>query len=201
MKTIYLIGIAMLCLSTTLKSQFCDDAETLECSATLMGSNGTGIFEADSYCDNPFAIGYFSSEKVYIIEPTSTALYNISLVITGGDDLDIFLLTSECDKDICIADMTQVDQDTHTSILEAGETYYLVVDGATNGAGEPIISEFNISVDCTPLEFPCDSEQIECGTTFSSNDTGSSTLESYDCLLYTSPSPRDLSTSRMPSSA
>ena len=26
-------------------------------------------------------------------------------------------------------------------------------------------------------------------------------LEGYDCLLYTSPSPRDLSTSRMPSSA
>ena len=27
------------------------------------------------------------------------------------------------------------------------------------------------------------------------------TVEFYDCLLYTSPSPRDLSTSRMPSSA
>ena len=26
-------------------------------------------------------------------------------------------------------------------------------------------------------------------------------VEGYDCLLYTSPSPRDLSTSRMPSSA
>ena len=30
---------------------------------------------------------------------------------------------------------------------------------------------------------------------------GISTPNTYDCLLYTSPSPRDLSTSRMPSSA
>ena len=30
---------------------------------------------------------------------------------------------------------------------------------------------------------------------------GGSPLENSDCLLYTSPSPRDLSTSRMPSSA
>ena len=45
----------------------------------------------------------------------------------------------------------------------------------------------------------------KCGIdTLNENDAVEFTLEEYkgrDCLLYTSPSPRDLSTSRMPSSA
>ena len=40
-----------------------------------------------------------------------------------------------------------------------------------------------------PVEFEFEKEDYEFG------------LLKYDCLLYTSPSPRDLSTSRMPSSA
>ena len=39
-------------------------------------------------------------------------------------------------------------------------------------------------------------EQLE-----KAKDTGTDRIEFYTCLLYTSPSPRDLSTSRMPSSA
>ena len=38
-------------------------------------------------------------------------------------------------------------------------------------------------------------------TAFCSSTTAFTTVCSYGCLLYTSPSPRDLSTSRMPSSA
>ena len=43
------------------------------------------------------------------------------------------------------------------------------------------------------LEINLDTDQI--------HDALDDTIQMYNCLLYTSPSPRDLSTSRMPSSA
>ena len=44
-------------------------------------------------------------------------------------------------------------------------------------------------------------EYVERVAVFMSEDMLKTIIEDYYCLLYTSPSPRDLSTSRMPSSA
>ena len=45
------------------------------------------------------------------------------------------------------------------------------------------------------------SEELEVKVAFLEDALSTLSDEHYSCLLYTSPSPRDLSTSRMPSSA
>ena len=46
---------------------------------------------------------------------------------------------------------------------------------------------------CNPMPFSISFEELQIGSFYNAKNIG--------CLLYTSPSPRDLSTSRMPSSA
>ncbi len=182
MKAILLIGLALLCLSMTVNAQVCVDPDPLGCPSSVFGSNATGLFNQDSYCGNPFAVGYLSSEKVYIIEPTQTQLYTITLNITAGDDLDFFMLTDVCDNVICVDDSDQLTPDIFTAELQAGMTYYLVVDGAVNAAGEPIISEFTIDVECTSLGLDCDGIEIECDETISSTTGGNSNnVSEYSC--------------------
>ena len=82
-------------------------------------------------------------------------------------------------------------------ILKSGETF----SGINFGSNEPKIGEliFNTAMTgyqeiITDLSY---TDQLICFTYPQIGNTG----VNKDCLLYTSPSPRDLSTSRMPSSA
>ena len=66
----------------------------------------------------------------------------------------------------------------------------IITNRMVNGA--PVVSTgLRVTGVCTATSFSGDG----------SNLSGLASREVYGCLLYTSPSPRDLSTSRMPSSA
>ena len=66
------------------------------------------------------------------------------------------------------------------------------------------IPQFMLAGDLLNDPAACQSAQaISCGVFLNnqSNDFGTNLLDTYSCLLYTSPSPRDRTRSRMPSSA
>ena len=89
------------------------------------------------------------------------------------------------------------------SITANGSNYDLVLDTAQgDGAGNGIAQ--GTSLTFQPVFITQDTDRRQYG--LEALDTYSKIIypqmwNSYICLLYTSPSPRDLSTSRMPSSA
>ena len=120
-----------------------------------------------------------------------------SYVVNEDDSVSITLAGSDIDGDV----LTYVldSQPSNGSLTGAGDSYtytpnadfsgsdaftYHVNDGAVDSAVVTVSITVNSSNDAP-----------------SANDINVSTDEDTACLLYTSPSPRDLSTSRMPSSA
>ena len=80
-----------------------------------------------------------------------------------------------------------------TPVLEIGED--LVLNPATRKVLPQVIDAHNEDPEGTLAALPWLKEDIEFSPQIAD------LLKNLDCLLYTSPSPRDLSTSRMPSSA
>ena len=111
--------------------------------------------------------------------------------------------------DAIISAMTKTDE--RDQVVDFTRAYYTSSQGVIGGSGSASIS------DVSELNAAGITVGVQSGTTsdiFANGDAdnvanlGDATIVAYDdfpsvitCLLYTSPSPRDLSTSRMPSSA
>ena len=113
----------------------------------------------------------------------------LSTSFTGEDSLDIAIDNGNPSQSPLGTKMG-FDGDTDNSPLKVdGVTYSFPVGGATMVVGDSTDLSVGFTGACTYSSFT-DLTPDDCGT---GNSMG--------CLLYTSPSPRDLSTSRMPSSA
>ena len=83
-----------------------------------------------------------------------------------------------------------------TSVRIAAGTYRVVIDGTFDGV-ELVDGRVDLERQSAKVVSITRSDLLEKSTTKKTTTKERKT----DCLLYTSPSPRDLSTSRMPSSA
>ncbi len=127
----------------------CAPVAQLVCGAQVVGDtsdfNSGSTSELDAY---PIVVGnYESPEIAYMFKATSNAEVSFSLVDPEPTsvDHDIFLLSSSSG---CNAEAAM--ERGHNSIRfspEAGQEYYLVVDGYNGDEGE-----FALSVDCDPVE-------------------------------------------------
>ena len=150
MKTILIQVIFFLCLSPNVIGQgLCDMPISVECGLSEQFNNETFTFSAGSYCAGG---SYNSSEIVFVLNPSQTEQYTIVMSNITSGNLDMFLLDSSCDANTCIAHTAgQMPSDQIVVTLTAGNTYYLVVDGDINGAGEPVVSDFNLEIECETL--------------------------------------------------
>ena len=175
--------------------------------------NGFGIENAVWY---EFTV---ENEGNHTLALTNT-ICALSYAVYPAEDIscdNIFQSTLNSDRAFCVA--LGAGSDSTVMVMEEG-SYYLVIDGAGG-----VSCDFNLEVYEGPVCSPPEDVEVESSSTsaelswesegFAFNiewgaegfPQGIGTMLSTAdnpytfCLLYTSPSPRDLSTSRMPSSA
>ena len=127
---------------------------------------------------------------------------NSDAIISG---LDAILVHNAISQNLTIEDMPAADVDANGVIDQ--DDFQLVVDniGSLNAdvsdANESAASSGDFDSDGTAGGTSGSSQTGFSDATNATTQTNGSDGSSQTCLLYTSPSPRDLSTSRMPSSA
>ena len=154
-----------------------------------------------------------SDNTIPVITLTGNAMETVEC---GGTYMDAGAMAMDvCDGDI--SGNIVVDDDGFDAGVPGTYTYtYNVMDGAGNAATE-VTRTVTVSDNTGPVITLTGNatETVECGGTYM--DAGAMAADACEgdvsgnivvdddgfdaCLLYTSPSPRDLSTSRMPSSA
>jgi hypothetical protein len=115
-------------------------------------------------CDGlPFAIGGGSSEVVYELTPDVDGVYTFNT--QGTYDHSIYVVT-DCTAitTSCIAgEEYYSDQETLSVALEAGLTYYIIVDGQSQASNDAGVLTFDAEVPCIP---ECEGKQCgddDCG--------------------------------------
>ena len=175
---------------------------------SMSGTGGAGVFGAAgadlavySGVDLGFALSGASDNGM---------TFSASLDMGGGQTLDAG------DFELDTQDMG-VDDNASVTIGVAGVTIVLSQNGVDDLYDDDIAADIGVSgsmgdlgysfvtgledADPTSLSISYTAGAISGSVATSDQGDASNVSVSYACLLYTSPSPRDLSTSRMPSSA
>ena len=137
---------------------------------------------------------------------TTVATFKVGTGVTASSDGDIFA-TGVCTATSFVGALTgnvtgTLQTAAQTNITSVGSLSSLVVTGGITATGGNVVmnDSSGSSANRIKLGTSQDLSLFHNGThSFINNSQGTLVLQS--CLLYTSPSPRDLSTSRMPSSA
>ena len=170
----------------------------------LSASGSTSTITAQAVDEAGFPVTYdwdgFSDSTVY----TASSLPNQITNVTESDG--VFTLTPSTNTSHAGAftfrtkasDGAQVSLATTTVNLSFSTDITTPNTSPFNSAGT---NSFDITVGQTPTSGSGLSSTLDQGKKYFELVQGTGTSHPYTCLLYTSPSPRDLSTSRMPSSA
>lgn len=172
-----------LCYETTSDTGIdCNSAIPLLCGGAEFGNPFFANNNVEDYCNQ--YINLTGPEVVYSIFPNTTGRHTIYLETDNtGADLDMFLLTGDCDATQCIASSdgaSPANIDLIDVVLNANQQYYLVVDGDNNGGSTADQSVFGIYMNC---ESDCEPQrELECNEPDSwLNGDGQSRFAFYQC--------------------
>ena len=137
-------------------------------------------------------LAFLSDENVILSQPGDLGNFfvNTALTVSGTDPIDI-----SCSSKYPAILFDALEVNTGLIIFAANQQFMLATDSDIlnpETARLSSISTYNYNTAVPP---------ISLGTVAGFLDNAGAHTRFFVCLLYTSPSPRDLSTSRMPSSA
>jgi hypothetical protein len=157
----------------------CDADLTVDCGDAGTADTATGRTNHDYYCGE-LQPEYAAPEQVFRIVPAQAGIVDFQTVTAGGQELDAFVIgdigTGDiCDPSICRDRSQSSGGDERLAFFaEAGEAYYLVVDGPAGQAGA-----FDYSVACRSEACSFD-ELLACGDSVSGDSSlGVSSVTAY----------------------
>ena len=153
------------------------------------------VFGADTYIWSPSFGLSSTNSNIVVANPNSSITYNVV-----GTDVNLCMDSIEFELNIQAPPTILVSP--NSPVICEGESVTLTANGATTYSWSPsntLSADMGSSVVSTPQTTL--SYQVIGMDNTNCKDTIIVDVSVIPCLLYTSPSPRDLSTSRMPSSA
>ena len=171
-------------------------SDLLDCTSEASASLTFEIMPPDS---GPWEIQYTLDGGTAITQLIDSSPFVLAIAEAGVYELLSVKTQSGCTGNIGLQDKQSINIKDSPILLSVNVPAPICNDGVSQQIDLQTAVQFSIDLEGTIITG--NAEEIGNISWYEQNPINLAITELEDCLLYTSPSPRDLSTSRMPSSA